>query len=272
MLAEAIKPEQIPDENMSSTEVYFGGPSKARPEQVKSSLRPTWLETAGGETPATTAAYIIPEGSENLRLIVDPAKVPGIFPKSRLDRSIEQDLAVEIDEKSLLPLSLLKPDEGSIIQPEYASANVWTDPDETFTPADEVINAALYGPPGAQKEYTNVSQWVSMRIHGKERYIHDPALPGYLGALIAREVAEPTDETEIYLKDLSPRRPSEVLIRTEEFNLAEEITQEYPTSDLDEAIKQDRQKFTSKLARLGSFVVEKIVPPARQIDDHLVYH
>jgi hypothetical protein len=224
-----------------------------------------------GEIPDTTAAYIIPEGRESLQLIVNPAKLPGVFTKDRLDRSIEQDLAVSVDKKSILPISLLKQNEG-IIQPEYESASVWTEHGENFTEADEAINQALFGPPNASNKYMNVSQWVSLRIRGKERYIQDPLLSEYLGALIAREVTKPPKETEVYLKDLSPRRPSDVLIRGDKFNLAEEITQEYPTSDLDEAIQKDRQKLTNKLARLGNFIVDKIVPTGHPADDHLVYH
>jgi len=253
-------------------------------EQITST--PESISSPTGET----VAYLLPEeAGHGLNLIVDPARVPNIahvteetkqkpiisdleLEPSRLTEGIEGALKLEVSDVEILPISLLNKRSEEVFQPNNRG---WIENDELVPEPENMSNdSALYGK-RANGKYVNVTNWVRLHIEGAEPRLQDPNLPKYVGALLAREVRE--DEGiphTVVLEDHSAKHAESIkLVDENGFDQASEITDEYHTSDLGEAIERDRKKFSHRAKRIGHFVttkIEQVVPGHTNHDDHLL--
>ena len=228
--------------------------------------------------PRETVAYLVPSES-GIDLIVNPVKVPNVahlteesktssfvgdleLVPSRLQTSIEEDLKLNAS-SSVLPISVLDRSAEQVYTPESENFDVWLHDEEPISESEKSINdIALYGHGRRQNgDLVNVSSWVSLHLEGGERQLHDPRLPEYIGALIAREVRDDIDDKKVLLEDHSGNHIDELTIVDENFDQASAITQEYDTSNLDEAIIEDRKRLRNRAKRFGAWVTNKVRLP-----------
>jgi len=256
----------------------------AHPEQDNSNIQ------NNGET----VAYLLPDFSgTGLNLIVDPAKVPNIakiteetkqtpnlgdmeLEPTRLTEDIETALKLEVTDAEILPICTFDKFNEEIFEP-YNSVG-WLYDDEAIPEGQRRENdLALYGKKKQNGEFVNVTNWLSLRIEGPETRLHDPLLPEYVGALLAREISDADNAPrKVVMEDHSTKHQEKITLLNDEegFDRASKITEEYHTSDLGEAIQMDRKKFSHRARRLGHLVtstIEKAIPSSKNgHDDHLL--
>lgn len=106
----------------------------------------------------------------------------------------------------------------------------------------------------------NIGGWYGYRIEGEARKLQNPLFAEYVGALVAREVGRPKDD--FWLEDITHDEPELVKLASEDYNLAEQITEEYDIRDLgqiitDEMEKSLREPELTRLQRVKHAIGEK---------------
>lgn len=240
-----------------------------------------------------TVAYLATGEDENVSLVIDPQKIPNIarltpdskkqpmisdleLERSRLQTSIERDLGFVVTSK-VLGVAFLDSDSGlHNLAKEEVSHGV-------SKKAEEAIFGSRPDPSNPEK---NVSGWIELQMSipsGRESLLNahlDPQLKKYVGALIAREIVQGTEdvEKEIVLEDFTHEVPGQVVVAADHYNLAEELTtgSHRTIEDLDELIIKDRHKPSNRLRHLGAVATAWMGQKREEIfasdDDRLVYH
>jgi hypothetical protein len=240
-----------------------------------------------------TVAYLAPGEDENVSLVVNPQKIPNIarltpdskkqsmisdleLERSRLQASIERDLGFAVTSR-VLGVAFLDSDSGLH---NLAKENISQDVSKR---AEEAIFSPQPDPTNPEK---NVSGWIELQMsspRGRESLLDahlDPQLKKYVGALIAREIVQDTEdvEKEIVLEDFTHAVPEQVVVAADHYNLAEELTtgSHQTIEDLDELIIKERHKPSNRLRHLGAVATAWLGQKREEIfasdDDRLVYH
>ncbi len=157
--------------------------------------------------------------------------------------SLSEDIGVDV-ERTVMPMTLVDAN-GSILNP------VVTGEEKHDKKVDDMIAGKIPG---------NIGGWYGFRVTGEAQKLNNPLFAEYIGALIAREVGNPKDQ--LWLEDITRPQAETVMIADDEFNLAEQITDEHEVHDLDQIITEEMRSITEEngirnrgiMKRIGKFV------------------
>lgn len=209
--------------------------------------------------PDENAAYILPDifgqSEDSIVIAINPIN-GGFKPSERFAKSLKDDLKVDVQE-TIMPMTFIG-EEGRLLEPLG---------DQTD---NELIDQMIAGEkPG------KIGGWFGYQLSGEGYRIHDPNLPEYIGALVAREFSEGKKDTEtLWLEDVSHQKaePGHLKLAGDNYNLAEEITEEHKVPDLDQAIIEDRNRLFNKGRRAARAILERLGDSLPGSHDRIVYH
>lgn len=144
----------------------------------------------------------------------------------RFSEALSEDLEVEV-EPMPMPLTLIDENGNKL--------NTITKIPEEAKIVDEMIDRERPG---------NIGGWYGYRITGEAKKLHSPLFAEYVGALVAREVGHTEDD--VWLEDITRQEPGLVRLASEDFNLAEHITEEHDIGDLDRIITGEMERVLHK--------------------------